>query len=43
MKPEEQKRAEGRQICRAIDNYTPLTTNRGEAEAQATLNELQEA
>ena len=41
MKPEEQKRAEGRQICRAIDNYTPLTNSRREAEAQATLEDLE--
>ena len=39
MKTEADMQTEGRKIARAIDNYTPIHQNRGEAEAQATLQE----
>jgi len=39
MKSEEDMRAEGRSISRAIDNYTPIHQSKPEAEAQATLQE----
>lgn len=38
MNSEEQMRAEGRQIIRAMDNYEPLHTSRKESEAQSTID-----
>jgi len=37
-KSKQQMKAEGRQILRAMENYTPLHTTRGEAQAQTQIN-----
>jgi len=40
-KTEEQMRAEGRQISRAIDNYEPLKNTSAQAKPQKTLDEVE--
>lgn len=42
MKTEQDKRAEGRQISRAIDNYTPLVNTKKEAQPQTQQKQLGE-